>query len=257
MLISIISPAKNILEEPIEHSFKTTTPSYLKDASILMDVLKEKTPKEIGALMKLSEKLSVLNYNRNQDWNTDFNSKNSKPAIYSFNGDVYKGIDVQSLKEEEINNLNQNTLILSGLYGILKPLDLMKAYRLEMGTKLENNTGKNLYTFWKNKLGKDLQSKATETNAEAIINLASNEYFKAINTKEITSPIWTPIFKDLKNDNYKIISFYAKKARGLMVRFITQNKVNTLEELYSFNSDGYYFSSVDSSKKQIIFHRDH
>ncbi|MCT4664161.1 MAG: peroxide stress protein YaaA [Flavobacteriales bacterium] len=255
MLLSIISPAKNINENWENTGFESTQPQFLAQANDLMKTLKSKSPEELGKLMKLSEKLSDLNYERNQNWKKKHTEEQTIPAAFAFNGDVYKGLETVSLSTEELERLNESTFILSGLYGLLKPLDLIYPYRLEMGTKMENSGGKNLYEFWGNRLGENIQKNLKKHHGTALINLASNEYFKAVDTKEIQVPIWTPIFKDEKNGVYKIISFYAKKARGMMVRYMIQNKVETIEKLCNFDSDGYYFDSIDEQKKQIIFHR--
>jgi cytoplasmic iron level regulating protein YaaA (DUF328/UPF0246 family) len=255
MLLSVLSPAKNI-QTPPTVDIKASKPAFLSQAEELMTILKEKSPADLGDLMKLSENLSNLNYERNQKWKKSHTEKSAQIAAFSFNGDVYQGLDALSLNKEELSRLQKGTLLLSGLYGFLKPLDLMKPYRLEMGTKLQNAKGGNLYHFWKEILGVEIQKIIKKNKVDALVNLASNEYFKSVNTKDIQVPIYTPVFKDFSKGNYKTISFFAKKARGLMVRFMVQNDVKTIEELKSFNTAGYYFKEFDEKKKELIFYRD-
>lgn len=255
-MICIVSPAKNLNEDPLTQEVKWTKPKFIGQAEILSGILKEKSPADIGSLMHLSENLSNLNYDRNQKWRKAHTIKNAKPAMFIFNGDVYQGLDAASLSEEHIEYAQTHFRILSGLYGLLKPLDVVRPYRLEMGTKLDNPEGSNLYKFWKDSLGKQLQKDIRASKSKVLLNCASNEYFKAVDTSAIKEEIWTPVFKDFKTDKYKIISFFAKKARGMMARFVIQNQCKTIEDLYSFNSEGYYFKEVDEAKKQIIFYRD-
>lgn len=190
--------------------------------------------------MHISDKLSQLNWQRNQDFSLPFTPANARPAIYTFSGDVYQGIDVFSMNQKEVNALQHQLHILSGLYGILKPLDLIQAYRLEMGTSLAIGTHNNLYGFWKNTLTAHLNEQMEAS--EILVNLASNEYFSALNSKELNMQVVSPVFKDWKNDKLKIISFYAKKARGLMVRYAIQNSIQDLEGILGFNLEGYAYS---------------
>ncbi len=255
-MICIVSPAKNLNEDTLSLEVKWSKPKFIKQAEILSGILKEKSPAEIGSLMHLSENLSNLNYERNQKWKKSHTINNAKPAMFIFNGDVYQGLDAVSFSEPELEYAQVHFKILSGLYGLLKPLDVIRPYRLEMGTKLTNSEGSNLYHFWKNSIGKQLQKDLQSSKSTYLLNCASNEYFKAVDTAAIKQEIWTPVFKDFKTDKYKIISFFAKKARGMMARFVIQNQCKTIEDLYSFNSEGYYFKEVDEAKKQIIFYRD-
>lgn len=255
-MICIVSPAKNLNEDTLTQEVKWTKPKFLGQAEILSKILKEKSPSDIGSLMHLSENLSNLNYERNQKWRKTHTIKNAKPALFIFNGDVYQGLDVKSFSEKDIEYAQTHFRILSGLYGLLKPLDVVRPYRLEMGTKLSNSEGSNLYHFWKNSIGKQLQKDLKSSQSKILLNCASNEYFKAVDITAIKEEIWTPVFKDFKTDKYKIISFFAKKARGMMARFVIKNQCTTIEDLYSFNSEGYYFKEVDIAKKQILFYRD-
>ena len=216
-------------------------------------VLKKKSPKVLSKLMNISPKLGELNWQRNQDWHLPFSLENARQAVYAFNGEVYNGLDVYTLPKEKLEQLQNKLRILSGQYGILKPLDLMQPYRLEMGTKLKVGRKENLYKFWDKKVTEALN--AEMENDEVFVNLASNEYFKVINPKLLKVPVITPVFKDYKGEKLKIISFFAKKARGLMVRYILDNNIETVEGLKGFNSEGYAFDSNLSNEKELVFTR--
>ena len=203
--------------------------------------------------MSISSSLGELNYQRNNSWKLPFNSSNSRQAIYAFNGDVYKGIDAYSVSEDKIELMQDTVRIISGLYGLLKPLDLIQPYRLEMGTKMPVGSNKNLYEFWRRKLTDSLNQELK--NGEVFLNLASMEYIKAIDTKVLKSPMITANFKQLKDGNYKTIAIFSKKARGLMTRYIIDNNINSIEELKGFNSDSYLFSEVLSTDKELVFTR--
>ncbi len=244
----LISPAKSLdLDSKLPSDLKFSQPEFLSDSQELQDILKEKTPVELSKLMKISENLAQLNWQRNQDWSLPFHSENSRPAVYTFNGEVYSGLDIFSLNSESQVFLQDKLRILSGLYGLLKPLDLIQPYRLEMGTKLDNRKGKNLYDYWKSNLTEALNSQLNAN--EVVVNLASNEYFKAIDSKKVKVPIVTPIFKDWKNDQLKVISFYAKKARGQMARYLIDQDARCLEDLYNFTTGGYEFSPEHTKKE--------
>jgi cytoplasmic iron level regulating protein YaaA (DUF328/UPF0246 family) len=249
----IISPAKSLDFESKAPTNLQTQPRFLEQSEILSKKLKTISRKKLSELMKISEDLATLNYNRNQIWETPFTKENAKQAIYSFTGAVFMGIDVDSLEEEKIPLLQDRLRILSGLYGLLKPLDLIQPYRLEMGTKLKVGSSENLYKFWNNKLVDSLNKELEDD--ELLVNLASTEYFKALPKKVLKVPMITPVFKDFKNGQYKIVMTYAKKARGLMVRYIIDNDVNTIEELKGFNSDTYRFSEEMSSGNDLVFTR--
>ncbi|WP_405247277.1 peroxide stress protein YaaA [Cellulophaga sp. Asnod2-G02] len=250
----VISPAKSLDFETELPTAAYTSPVFLEQSKKLNSVLKKKKPKDLSDLMHISDKLAQLNWDRNQNFSLPFTPENARPAVFAFSGDVYQGLDAYSLKETKIAELQNQLRILSGLYGVLKPLDLMQAYRLEMGTSMKVGNAKNLYEFWKKDITASLNSELEE--GELFVNLASNEYFSAVDEKNLKVPVIAPIFKDWKNDKLKIISFYAKKARGAMVRYIVDEKVNSLEELRGFNLDGYLFSKEHTLKEnQPVFIR--
>ncbi|WP_306352178.1 peroxide stress protein YaaA [Flavobacterium sp. '19STA2R22 D10 B1'] len=249
----VISPAKSLDFEtplPIE---KHTTPSFLKESKIIHKVLKTQSPKELSNLMSISDKLAALNWERNQAWKTPFTIENARPAVFAFNGDVYTGLDAYSIPENAFEKLEDRLRILSGLYGVLKPLDLIQPYRLEMGTKLPVKESPNLYGFWKPIITKALNSELKK--GELFINLASKEYFDAVDVKKLKVPVITPEFKDYKDGKLKIISFFAKKARGLMVRYILDKNVETIEDLKGFDYEGYKFDANLSKGNTLIFTR--
>ncbi|WP_341221790.1 peroxide stress protein YaaA [Polaribacter atrinae] len=250
---TIISPAKSLDFESKVPTSLYTQPRFLEQSEKLNKKLKTLSKKNLSELMKISDDLSALNYDRNQTWATPFTKDNAKQAIYSFTGAVFKGIDVNSIEEEKIPLLQNNLRILSGLYGILKPLDLIQPYRLEMGTRLKVGTKENLYKFWDNTVANALNEELED--GELLVNLASTEYFKVIPKKVLKVPMITPVFKDFKNGEYKIIMTYAKIARGLMVRYIIDNNVKTIEDLKGFNVDKYRFSEELSSGNDLVFTR--
>lgn len=251
----VISPAKSLDFESDLPTQKFTDAAFLEEAEQINAKLKKQSPKKLGELMKISEKLSELNWQRNQDWKLPFTSENARPAVYAFNGDVYTGLDAYSLKENQLEKLQDSLRILSGLYGILKPLDLMQPYRLEMGTKFPVGRAKNLPGFWKKKITQQLNDELQDD--ELFVNLASNEYFAAVDVKQLNTDVITPIFKDWKNDKLKVISFFAKKARGSMVRYIIDTDAKTIEDLKDFNYEGYAFSEEhsNSDKNELVFVR--
>ncbi len=243
----VISPAKSLDFETALPTVKNSQGLFLEQAEKLNKLLRKKKPKVLSELMSISDNLAQLNWERNQKFSTPFNSKNARPAVYAFNGDVYQGLDAYTISEKKLDRLQDTLRILSGLYGILRPLDLIQPYRLEMGTQMKIGRKKNLHEFWKKELTAHLNSELTED--ELFVNLASNEYFGAIDKKELKVPIITPIFKDWKNDKLKVISFFAKKARGSMVRYIIDNDVQTLEDIKGFNKDEYIFSEEHTLKE--------
>ncbi len=236
----VVSPAKSLDFESELPTDKFTQPVFLKEAETLNAVLAKKKPKALSKLMDISENLAELNWERNQNFKVPFTKENARPAIYAFSGDVYQGLDAYTIPEEQLQNLQDKLRILSGQYGILKPLDLMQPYRLEMGTQLKMGRKKNLYEFWKKQLTAYLNEELEDE--ELFVNLASNEYFSAIDKKSLKVPIITPVFKDWKNDKLKVISFFAKKARGSMVRYILDTNAETLEDIKAFDVDGYAYS---------------
>lgn len=249
----VISPAKSLNFEKNVPTTVYSEASFLKEATTIQKVVKKQSPKKIMALMAISEKLAELNWERNQNWALPFTPDNARQAVFAFDGDVYTGLDAYTLSEDKFPILQDKVRILSGLYGLLKPLDLIQAYRLEMGTSLAIGSKKNLYEFWKKTITKTLNEELKPN--ELFLNLASNEYFSAIDSKTLKATIITPEFKDYKDGKLKMISFFAKKARGLMVRYIIDNKVETLEELKGFNSEGYQFDSNLSSDTKLVFTR--
>lgn len=249
----IISPAKSLDFESEVPTSLYTQPQFLDKSERLNKKLKTLSRKKLSDLMSISADLASLNYDRNQKWETPFNPENSKQAIYAFTGEVFRGIDVNSLPEEKIPLLQERLRILSGLYGLLKPLDLIQPYRLEMGTKLKVGRRDNLYKFWDSTLADALNAELSDD--ELLINLASSEYFKAVPTKELKVPMVTPVFKDFKNGQYKTIMTFAKKARGLMVRYIIDHNISDIEGLKGFNTDGYGFSEEFSSENELVFTR--
>ncbi len=249
----IISPAKSL-------DFKTQLPTqkfsesrFLKHSESIQKVLKKKSPKELSELMSISDKLAELNYTRNQEWSLPFSAENARPAVYAFNGDVYTGLDAYTIANDKLDVLQQKLRILSGLYGVLKPLDLIQPYRLEMGTNLQIGKAKNLYEFWKKTVTDSLNDELSEN--ELFVNLASKEYSDAIDFKALKAKVITPEFKDYKDGKLKIISFFAKKARGLMVRYIIDNNCETIEDLKGFNYDNYGFDQNLSEGNKLVFTR--
>ena len=230
---------------------KTSQPVFINEAKSLVNEINKMNISEIQDFMEISEKLAQLNFQRYQNWSLPFNKTNSSPAIYSFSGDVYEGLDAYSLEEEDVKFAQRNLLILSGLYGILKPLDLIQPYRLEMGRKLKYESHKNLYSFWNDKISLYLNN----IKDKVIINLASNEYFNVVNKEKISKKIISPIFKDEKNGKFKIISFYAKKARGLMANYIIKNKIDDPSQLIKFNINGYTYNKNLSTDFYPVFTR--
>ncbi|PXW86404.1 hypothetical protein C8R34_11410 [Nitrosomonas sp. Nm84] len=254
-MIIVISPAKTLDFEtpPITHEY--TQPGFLDDSAELIDELRKLEPDQVGKLMSISPKLAVLNSNRYFTWERPFTLKNAKQAVLAFKGDVYMGLDADTLTATELAFAQDHLRILSGLYGVLRPLDLMQAYRLEMGTQFKNPRGNNLYEFWGEKITQALNQDLQKQKSDILINLASIEYFQSVQPNKLNARIITPIFKDEKNGIYKIISFFAKKARGLMSRYIIQNKITNPEGIQRFDVVGYQFSENDSGKNEWIFTR--
>ncbi|TVZ57073.1 hypothetical protein OD91_2379 [Lutibacter sp. Hel_I_33_5] len=249
----IISPAKSLDFETKANTSLHTQPQFLDQSEKLNKKLKTLSRKKLGDLMSISSALAELNYERNQTWQPPFNLDNAKQAIYAFTGEVFRGIDVTTLSEEKLPLLQNNLRILSGLYGLLKPLDLIQPYRLEMGTRIKVGRKDNLYKFWGDELANTLNSEIEDD--ELLVNLASSEYFKAVNQKVLKVSMITPVFKDFKNGQYKTIMTFAKKARGLMVRYIIDNNIKTIEDLKGFNVDKYGFSESMSSETELVFTR--
>ena len=250
----IISPAKSLDFENELPTSEFSMPSFIADSKLINDSLRDKSVKDLKSLMNISDNLASLNWQRNNEFSTPFNVNNSRPCLFTFSGDVYSGIDAKSLSKKQISDAQNSLRILSGLYGLLKPLDLIQAYRLEMGTKLKVNHSKNLYDFWMKKITDKLNNELTKN--ELFVNLASNEYSSVIDANSLKTDMISPIFKDFKNGKLKIISFYAKKARGMMVRYILDNQINDFESLKGFNYGGYSYSEEETNVSgELVFIR--
>lgn len=249
----VISPAKSLDFESSMPPIDATQSKFLKESKTINAVIKKKSPSDLMQLMSISDKLAELNWQRNKAWKTPFTPDNARPAVFAFSGDVYIGLDVKTLPVEKLPIVQERLRILSGLYGLLKPFDLMQPYRLEMGTAIAINDSKNLYDFWKVKLTTALNKELKK--GELLINLASNEYFSAIDVKSLKVPVITPEFKDYKDGNLKMISFFAKKARGLMVRYIIDTSAETIEDLKGFDYEGYRFDANLSKGNKLVFTR--
>ena len=249
----VLSPAKSLDFETQLPTDKATQPEFIKQAERLNKELKKKSVKALSELMKISKDLSQLNYERNQEWEMPFTKHNARPAIYAFNGDVYRGLDAYTIPKNKIDHLQDTVRMLSGLYGVLKPLDLMQPYRLEMGTKLSLGKNKNLYEFWKQDITKALNAELEDD--ELFINLASVEYFKAVDTKALKVPVINIDFKELKNGAYKTIGIYAKLARGLMTRYIIDENAKTMDDLKAFDIENYRFHEQLSEENRLVFTR--
>ena len=249
----VISPAKSLDFETALPTPLETEACFLSEAERLNKLLKKKSAGSLKKLMSISDNLARLNYERNQEWELPFTSENARPAVYAFSGDVYRGIDVYTLPKEKIEGMQDKLRIISGLYGLLKPLDLIQPYRLEMGTRMAVGRNKNLYEFWKKKITSQLNEELQDD--EVFVNLASNEYFKAIDTKVLKVPVITCTFKEFRNGEYKMVMTFAKLARGYMTRYIIENDVTTVDGLRGFDYEGYGYSEELSSERELVFTR--
>ncbi|MEC9247937.1 MAG: peroxide stress protein YaaA [Pseudomonadota bacterium] len=254
MLITI-SPAKTLDFETPPTVAKHSNPLMLEEAETLIEIMRKKTKSEITTLMNISDKIATLNVERYQRWSKQNRKSSCKQAIYAFMGDVYTGLDAYSLDKKDIEYAQKHLRILSGLYGLLRPLDTMQAYRLEMGTKLLTEKGRTLYDFWGDEITKLLNKHARETQSRFLVNLASEEYFKAVNKAKLDAELITPIFKDEKNGKFKVVSFYAKKARGMMAKFLIESRIKQPSDIGDFCSGGYYLDGTSSSESTPIFLR--
>ena len=258
-MILVISPAKALDYETPPTTATFTQPDFLDHAAELIEVLREKSPAQIAELMSLSDPLSSLNVARYASWSRPFAADNAKQALLAFNGDVYEGLDAKTLDDDDLAWAQDHLRILSGLYGVLRPLDLMQAYRLEMGTRLANPRGKNLYEFWGERITDELNrllAREEEAGRERVLlNLASDEYFKSVKPKKLAGRIVTPVFEDWKGGRYKIISFYAKRARGLMSRYVITSRIDEVEALQGFDAEGYAFAADASDANTLVFRR--
>ena len=255
-MLTVISPAKTLDYETPATTRQATQPAFLSRASELVEDARRLTPGDIQSLMGVSESIANLNHERFMNWHPEFTPQNAKQALLAFKGDVYTGLAAETLDAKGLKFAQKHLRILSGLYGLLRPLDLMQPYRLEMGLRFNNRVGKNLYDFWGNDISDAVQADLKKSGSPLLINLASNEYFKSVNAKTLDAEIITPVFKDLKQGKYKMISFFAKKARGLMARFIIDHQLNDPEGLKEFDAEGYYFSKTLSTASELVFLRD-
>ena len=255
-MLMVISPAKTLDYDTPPVIEQSTQPRFVEHSVELIEVLREKSPQEIAKLMSLSDKLASLNVARYGSWERESTPQNAKQALLAFKGDVYTGLNAEDFSTDDFAFAQQHLRMLSGLYGLLRPLDLMQPYRLEMGTKLVNPRGKDLYTFWGERISQWLNEDLEAQGDQVLLNLASQEYFGAVKPKALTARVIDTVFKDQKNGQYKIISFYAKKARGLMARYVIKERLQDPEGLKDFNLDGYRFDAVSSSENQLVFLRD-
>ncbi len=255
-MLLVISPAKTLDYETPPVTSTHTKPRFLEHSRELIDILQEKSPQDIAELMSLSDKLASLNVARYGSWSDRFTTANSKQALLAFKGDVYTGLAAEDFTEEDFTFAQQHLRMLSGLYGLLRPLDMMQPYRLEMGTKLANPRGKDLYSFWGEHISEWLNKDLKKQGDDVLLNLASQEYFGAVKLKALKARVIDTVFKDQKNGQYKIISFYAKKARGLMARYVIKERITDPEQLKNFDLDGYRFDAASSSDDKLVFLRE-
>jgi cytoplasmic iron level regulating protein YaaA (DUF328/UPF0246 family) len=256
-MIIVLSPAKSLDYDTPPHVKKHTIPDFVDDAAELIGDLRRLSPQDIATLMDISDPLAHLNFQRYADWSPKFDVSNSKQAVLAFNGDVYEGFDAKSLSASDLDYAQQHVRVLSGLYGLLRPLDLLQPYRLEMGTRFENKRGKDLYAFWGERITQALnrQLEKKPGASRVLVNCASTEYFKSVKPKLLAAPVITPVFEDWKGGRYKIISFHAKRARGLMARFAVENRLDTPEQLKGFDAEGYAFDADASNDSTYVFRR--
>lgn len=256
-MLMVISPAKTLDFETPAAIDTYTQPIFTEYSEALVEGLRTLAPDDIQNMMGVSTAIAELNHKRFMDFTLPFSPDNAKQAIFAFKGDVYTGLDAESLSPQALEYAQSHLLMLSGLYGVLKPLDLMQPYRLEMGTKFGVGDSANLYQFWGERITQALNAQLRAAGAETLLNLASNEYFKSVKPKLLNASVVTPVFKDLKNGQYKMISFYAKKARGLMARYVLENQIDSVEACKHFDLEGYYFVPEQSDAKTLTFYRDH
>ena len=254
-MLIVLSPAKSLdYKTPIKVK-APTLPEFASESAKLIAELRKLAPQDVAKLMGISDQLAALNVGRYRDWSKKFTEENSKPAIYAFDGDVYDGFDVKTLNAKAVEFAQDHVRILSGLYGALRPLDLMQAYRLEMGTSFKNARGKDLYAFWGGRVTDSLKKILEKKKKPVLLNLASEEYFKVLQPKELDCQVISPVFQDAKDGKYKIISFYAKRARGLMARYVVENRITDPADLKGFNLEGYKYSAAESKLEKPVFRR--
>ena len=254
-MLIVISPAKTLDFEPVDASLKSSKPTLLKQSAELVEQMRQFDSRGLQQLMGVSEKIASLNVERYQSWHTPFNRRNAKQAIMAFRGDVYTGLDADSFKADDFEFAQEHLRILSGLYGLLKPLDLIQPYRLEMGTRIETSQGGDLYTFWRDTITPAVNRQLKKIDSDTLVNLASNEYFSALDGDKLKARVCTPVFKDYKNGKYKIVSFFAKKARGQMSAYAIQKKITDAEQLKRFRVDGYKYDKASSTDTEWVFLR--
>ena len=254
-MLIVLSPAKSLDYKTPAKVKAPTLPEFVSESAKLIADLKKLAPQDIAKLMGLSDQLAILNVGRYRDWSKKFTAENSKPAIYAFDGDVYDGFDVKTLNAKAVEFAQDHIRILSGLYGALKPLDLMQPYRLEMGTSFKNPRGKDLYAFWGSRVTDSIKKVLEKQKKPVLLNLASEEYFKVLQPKELDCQVISPVFQDAKDGKYKIISFYAKRARGLMARYVVESRITDPADLKGFNLDGYKYYAAESKVDKPVFRR--
>lgn len=254
-MLIVISPAKTLDYESALPAIRSTQPRLLHQSSELIERARQLSAEDLARLMKVSDKIATLNVTRFQQWHLPFTQANARPAIFAFKGDTYTGLDIGRFNKDELRAAQQRLRSLSGLYGVLRPFDLMQPYRLEMGTRLDTAHGKNLYEFWNGAITQLLVQDMRKVGTDILVNLASNEYFKAVQTAKLPGPVITPVFQDEKNGTYKVISFYAKKARGSMASWMIRNDIRTAEQLQQFDVDGYRYQRDLSTHGKPVFRR--
>jgi hypothetical protein len=254
-MLTVISPAKTLDFDTPTVTDAFTQPVHLTQSRKLVRRMRQLSGQELSSLMKVSGNIADLNQQRFKQWKTPFKPENARQAIFAFKGDVYIGLDAYSMTRQKVDFAQQHLRILSGLYGVLRPLDLMQPYRLEMGTRIDTEVGNNLYQFWDTRITKTLNQELKQSNANTLINLASNEYFKAIKPKLLKAEVITPVFKDYNKGNYQVIGFFAKKARGLMARYLIDNEIDNPAELMNFSEDGYAYNAAMSNSHEWVFTR--
>jgi cytoplasmic iron level regulating protein YaaA (DUF328/UPF0246 family) len=255
-MLIVISPAKTLDYETPPITKKTTLPVFLSRSAELIADARKLSPEQVGKLMGISEKLADITHRRFMNWGEPFNLGNAKQSVLAFKGDVYTGLDAESMRAADLAYAQKHLRILSGLYGLLRPLDLMQAYRLEMGLKFSNSGGKNLYEFWGMEITDCLNAQLKSLKSEVLVNLASNEYFRAVQPGGLNAEVITPVFKDLKSGKYRVISFFAKKARGLMTRFVIDQRLDDVAGIKKFRADGYRYNKAESTAREWVFTRD-
>ena len=255
-MLIVLSPAKTLDYETPPRTRKNTQPALLEQSARLGEDARKLSPDAIGKLMGVSDKLAALNHERFMNWGLPFTSGNAKQSVLAFKGDVYTGLDAETMKAADFDYAQKHLRILSGLYGVLRPLDLMQPYRLEMGLKFANSGGKDLYTFWGDDITRLLNEQLARLESRVLVNLASNEYFRSVKPRDLDAEVITPVFKDLKNGKYRVISFFAKKARGQMARYAIDNRLKDVEGLKKFRVDGYRFNKAESSAREWTFTRE-